>query len=112
MYKRFQKIPCECNGRKFESLIECCREMGLNTIDIYKRKKKYNCSLNEALNYSYAARVAAKSKFKDHLGNGFRTLKEMCRYHGIDYNTGYARYKHGKDVSDVLYPGNLKEKDL
>lgn len=107
-YKRFQKIPCECNGRKFDSLVECCHEMKINTLSVYKQKKKFNCSLNEALDRSYAEKI----KFKDHLGNGFRSLKEMCRYHGIDYNVGYARYKHGKDVSDVLYPGNLKEKDL
>lgn len=107
MYKRFQKIPCECKGKKFDSVGECCREMGINPISVHALKRKEGCSLDEALSKTYDL----KSKFRDHLGNGFRTLKEMCRYHGINYNVGYARYKHGMNVIDVLYPGNLKEKD-
>ena len=42
---------------------------------------------------------------KDHLGNEFKTKKEMCDHYGITYQTYIGRKRAGWELKDILTKG-------
>ena len=43
-----------------------------------------------------------KPKVQDHLGNEFKSVKEMADYYGVDYNKMLKGHKRGIDGKEAL----------
>lgn len=51
-----------------------------------------------------------KETVKDHLGQEFKSIAEMCRYWGIKRNTYYSRIRIGLSVREALTSGKKLER--
>ena len=45
---------------------------------------------------------------KDHLGNEFKTIADMVRYHGVKLQTYYNRLQRGLSLEQALTKGEIK----
>ncbi len=50
--------------------------------------------------------------YLDHLGNKFKTVKMMCDYHGVKYNTYKSRVDKGMSLEKALLPANVRLKTM
>lgn len=110
-------------GNEFSSIEEMCKYWNINR-QTYDRRIRAGYSLSEALTIPVIKKVKHKyykkkhDKFKginigtgkivkDHLGNTFNTVGEMCKAHGVSTYTFYHRREAGKSLSEQLTPGRL-----
>ena len=49
-------------------------------------------------------------KYRDHEGRFFKTLREMCEFHHVKYNTASKRLAKGHLIKDVLSRESLRNK--
>lgn len=101
-----RKVRVICKTRVFDSVTEAAKQFGICSSYITKTAKKYNISYGEAADMLSDRQ---KHKWRDHKGNYFRTFKEMCEYHSVNYGTAQDRFYHGFDLSIVLSPLSLRQ---
>ena len=100
-----KKIRVVCKDRIFDSVVEAARYFGICSSYITKIAKRYKITYGEA-----AELISDKRhrRWKDHKGNYFKTFKQMCEYHGVNFGTAQDRFYHGFDLSIVLSPLSLR----
>ena len=80
------------------------------TINIIKKPKKeyITCCNNDhkSLNKSISKE---NHLIQDHLGNTYKSIKEMCRKYNIDYNVYDLRIKNGWDLEKALTTSTRKQ---
>lgn len=101
-----KKIRVVCKDRIFDSVVEAARYFGICSSYITKIAKRYKITYGEA-----AELIADRSrhKWRDHKGNYFKTFKEMCQYHGVNYNTAQDRLYHDCDLETALSNLSLRK---
>ena len=77
-------------GNEFKSELEMCRYWHI-TLSTFRGRMSGNWSLKGALTMPVLG-VGASIPARDHLGNEFKSLKDMCRHWNVNYSTFYARY--------------------
>lgn len=91
-------------NNKFNSIKDMCDYWGIDITNYYSRYCKMGWSLEKSLvtpinNYKHLYCI------KDHLGNKFNTIKEMCNYWGISQNLYTDRVSRGWSLEKSLtYP--------
>ena len=101
-----KKIRVVCKDRIFDSVVEAARYFGICSSYITKIAKRYKITYGEA-----AELIADRSrhKWRDHKGNYFKTFKEMCQYHGVNYSTAQDRLYHDCDLETALSNLSLRK---
>lgn len=93
-------------GREFNSIKEMYTYWGLTDSE-YEGRKAMGLPL-EVILTGKGIRKQKPKKCKDHLGNVFNTIKEMCAYWGVNYSTFMNRIDRGYTLEDALTGFNLK----
>ena len=89
-------------GKRFESLAECCHYNQISIRSVYYQMKIHKVSREDALDLVF--------KYRDHEGRFFKTLREMCEFHHVKYNTASKRLAKGHLIKDVLSRESLRNK--
>lgn len=87
-------------GNRFNSRKEMCEYWGIKE-DALKSRLKKGMTLEEALTTPVKERQW-NTECTDHLGNHFKSIREMCRYHNINYQTYQRRIENGLSVEESL----------
>lgn len=86
-------------GNRYNSIEAMCRAYGTNGTT-FNRRIKRKMSVEEALTME---RVKGRKKeCIDHLGNRYKTVKDMVSAYGITTDTFYRRIKIGKTLEEAL----------
>ena len=101
-----KKIRVVCKERIFDSVRDAAKHFGICSSYITKTAKKYNISYGEA---AEMLSDRQKHKWRDHKGNYFRTFKEMCDFHHVNYGTAQDRLYHDLDLEIVLSNDSLRK---
>jgi Zn-dependent peptidase ImmA (M78 family) len=87
-------------GNEFESETKMCKHYGID-ISTFKRRLKSDWDLEKALTTPIADKSGEKCT--DHLGNKFKSKREMCKYYNIPYNTFECRMsRRGMSLEEAL----------
>lgn len=87
-------------GNEFKTNKEMCEYYEINIDAFDKRINKLGWSLKDAL--TIPVRKAHRGMYHDHLGNKFKTLKELCDLYNIKERTYFNRLKKGLSLKDTL----------
>ena len=80
-------------GRDYPSMSAMFRAWGWNVNHAFAKLGGGKVSIEELLTHSYKCdKFGNNQPCKDHLGNEFKSLKDMCRHWNVNYSTFYARY--------------------
>lgn len=81
-------------GNKFESIRKMCEyhNIGHGT---YRHRLKKGLTVEQALTMTTKEVSFNETKYTDHLGNTFSNIKDMCKYHNINYQTYNTRINQG-----------------
>lgn len=92
-------------GNKFKNAKEACEFYHVNETTFGYRKQK-GFSLEECLTgiKSENKYVNEKYQVEDHEGNKFRSMEEMCLYHGTTYHKYLNKKKKGLPLAECLKP--------
>ena len=104
-----RKIRVVCKTRVFDSVSEAAKHFNISSSYISKVAKKYKLTYGDAAEFIADNR---NRKWKDHEGNYFKTFRQMCEYHGVNFGTAQDRFYHGFDLSVVLSPFSLRRIDF
>lgn len=80
-----------------------CEHYGIDR-NVYRCRLNSGWTQREALGIDkHEYKVGRKGKrIKDHLGNEYSNIKEMCLAHGADYSRVSGRLRAGWSVKDAL----------
>lgn len=87
-------------GRKFASVTAMCKAWGISP-DVFDNRKRRGWSLEESLTTPKGKNLK-KPIIKDHLGNTYRSIEEMCNHYGISDSTYSGRINNGYSVEEAL----------
>ena len=80
-------------GRDYQSMSAMFRAWGWDVNHAFAKLSGGKVSIEELLTHSYKRDEFCNNKpCKDHLGNEFKCLKDMCQHWNVNYSTFYARY--------------------
>lgn len=85
------------NGVEYNSIRELARAFDKNPVTVTLRYQKTK-DINQAMTYKERPRFS----YKDHLGNEYSTLKEMCQQYKMAINTFRYRQKKGWSTKKIL----------
>ena len=115
MHRNRSKKPKDHLGNEYESTDALCKHYGINTMTLKSRREK-GWTLEEALTIPLGDNRRLKDGGRgrkiprtDHLGNNFKSTKEMCETYGISTNIFYKRMRLGWSLEDVLTKGDIKD---
>lgn len=95
--RRYERnAPVSCDGVQYKNLGEACDKLKVNRCTVRRRQYLYGLNASEALE------VVVHATKKDHLGNKFKSYRDMCRYHRVEYNTFLSRFNHGWSIQECL----------
>jgi len=86
-------------GNTYESVKSLCDHYKI-PVSTYLNRLRGGWTVEDAL--TVPIRNISYEKSTDHLGNKFRSVKEMCRYYSIDCATYYHRIASGMSLGDAL----------
>lgn len=89
------KKKTEVDGVWYESITDACMAVHLNVSSIIGLQRKYNITASEAIDM-------CRKRAKDHEGRYFRSMAQMCRYHGVNKSTFYSRMAEGLPLEMCL----------
>lgn len=89
------KKETEVDGVWYESIADACRAVHLSTGSVTSLMRKYSITASEAINM-------CRHRAKDHEGRYFRSMAQMCRYHGVNVSTFYNRIAEGLPLEMCL----------
>lgn len=86
-------------GNEFKSFKSMCRYWGMpdNTV-----RRRLNRGYTLEYSLTNPVRDGSSKKCKDHLGNEFNSVFEMCKYWNIAVCTYYNRINHGCSLEEAL----------
>lgn len=87
----------EFHGKKYNNYAELAKDYNLPKNYIYKGLSR-GLSLDEIVN-NYKPR---NKKVKDHLGNSFNSIRDMCRFWNTTEHVYTSRVSNGMSVKDAL----------
>jgi hypothetical protein len=89
-------------GQNFKTKKEMCGYWGVS-YNVYYKRRATGWKLDEALTTPVKAKVKNSFVTVDHLGNEFKTVKEMCNYWGISLKS-YSRRRcvNGLSLEEAL----------
>lgn len=87
-------------GREFPSVKAMCEAWDLD-VSTFRHRLELGMSLREALTVPKNATPSAKTA-KDHTGQEFGSIQDMCKAWGIDYTLYANRVAHGWDTGRAL----------
>lgn len=90
-------------GKKYTSINEMCRQYGI-TKTVLRSRIELGWTLEQIL--TNPSKKVNYSKVRDHIGNEFSCIKEMCRYHNVSEHTFKNRTKSGLSIQEALKPEN------
>ncbi len=98
MKQKEYHIEYEYNGKKYASIKECCRELGLNPNTITKKMLKQEITLQEAIDDWYSNPIPFEFQ-----GKQYNTLQSCTSDLGVPYNLIYRRaYNSGKTYPEII----------
>lgn len=101
----------ELHGKTYNNYAELSKDYNLPANCIYKGLSR-GLSLEEVLN-NYKPR---NKEVKDHLGNSFKSIRDMCRFWNTTEHVYHQRVRVGMSVKDALTlavkKGSRKRKEL
>lgn len=92
-------IEIVLNGRWFESVKDAAEAYDISTSTLRRYQKLYGMTHQAALELLIDMK---NSKFKDHYGKTFGSIKEMCKYHGVTYAQFTYRFNKGFSMAECL----------
>ena len=98
-------IEITVNGRIFDSLNDAARTLHVSLSSLRRYRQTYGVSNEDA----FKLLVARSHRAKDHLGQTFRTITEMCKAHGVTYGQFVYRMNKGCSVAECLNPRSRRE---
>lgn len=101
------KLVKQCTdykGIQYDSVTEMCKEYGVSP-DTYRMRKKHGYTQEQALTGSTVK--ACKVECEDFNGKRFSSIREMCKYHGVSFQTYNNRRKKGYTLRQCLTGDNL-----
>lgn len=93
-------IEVSIKGKIFESVKAVARTFNVSYPLLQKYSKQYKISYEDAVELL----TAREHKAKDHLGQSFKSLKEMCKAHGVTYYQFLYRINQGRSIAECLDP--------
>lgn len=93
-------------GNEYNSVKAMCDHYGI-TVPAYYGRRKGGASLEDALTGTNIVRGRSRREnsckpVRDHLGNQFASIVEMCKYHNVKYSTFKNRRSTGWSLKDCL----------
>lgn len=88
-------------GNKYRTQNEMCKHYGISSTTFSDRIHR-GFSLEKALTYRQHSKVLNGKLCKDHLGNTYNSLREMCKHWGIDYSVFIGRMSTGFSLEKAL----------
>lgn len=94
--------PCKDHlGNKYKSFSDMCRHYNIDSTKVLYRINRLNWSLGDALTKE-SIKPNAKVCY-DHLGNSYKSFKDMCKHYNKDVSTVHIRVsKCGWSLEDAL----------
>ena len=90
-----KKKELTIDGVWYESISDACRALHLSTGSVTSLMRKYTITASEAIDM-------CRHRAKDHEGRYFRSMAQMCRYHGVNVSTFYSRMAEGLPLKMCL----------
>lgn len=97
--EKVTKLVCDHLGNEFKTVKEMCKYYKILPSTFRYRIDK-GWELEKAL--TIQSRVQTKSGIMDHLGNVYKSERDMCEHFGIDSGTYYTRIKSGWSMKQAL----------
>ena len=91
---------CDHEGRWFTSHKAMCEYHKVN-YETYLARKEKNWTIKERLT-GVKENIMEHIKCKDHEGNVFPSLKDMCEHHNVSYALFRYRIRHGASLKTAL----------
>jgi hypothetical protein len=91
------------NGRKFDSEKDMCDFYGIK-LSTFKNRRKYGMSIVDSLTIDIIYKESGPVLCKDHLGNKFYSLEDMCEYHKVTVEYYTEMINNGKSLKASLTP--------
>lgn len=105
------KVPCKDHkGIEYEDEHEMCKAYNVN-YETYKRRLKRGVTLEKALTSKATIKHSWNTTCEDHLGNKFTSVRKMCEFHKINYQTYARRIDMGMSVEEALRSTNKRIQD-
>lgn len=87
------------HGHTFTCLREVAKFYGLS-VEKLKHRMSHGYDLRDAIELAKVDLSRVSSV--DHLGNSFKSIRDMCKFHGVDTNFFYKRYLKGLPLETCL----------
>ena len=97
-----KSVPCtDHKGIHYSNYAEMCRAYGI-TYSVFKKRRSLGWTIEEALT-GQTDHAKPNSKFcVDHLGNEFKTIRDMCSFWGITPDLHKGRLRDGWTLEETL----------
>ena len=89
-------------GNKYNSVREMCENYGISEKVFWSRKRLLKWPLKKILTTPLKDIPETSIEITDHLGNTFRSISDLCRYHKIGLSTFRERRKLGWSIEKAL----------
>jgi len=97
-------------GNKYKSLKDMCNVYGIK-VEKYRAEIKLGISKEKILSEDSSRNVSKKKhcgkRCKDHLGNEYISISEMCRVYGLDSSLFSRRISNGVSLQEALTKKSL-----
>lgn len=88
-------------GNEYKSIVEMCNAYGIDR-NVYYERLKRNWSVEDALTIPLGGKNESIRRCKDHLGNEYTSVGDMCNYYNINRSTYENRLERGMSLEDAL----------
>lgn len=91
-----KRIPVTLCGTKYRTITECCYALGVRINTVYKKIRRENMPLEQAI-------LASIPDIYEVDGKIYKTLKDIARDYNLSYETFRSRIELGWTVHDAVY---------
>jgi len=91
-----KRIPVTVCGTKYRTITECCYALGVRINTVYKKIRRENMPLEQAILQSIPDIYEIDGKI-------YKTLKDIARDYNLSYETFRSRIELGWTVHDAVY---------
>ena len=91
-----KRIPVTVCGTKYRTITECCNALGIRINTVYKKTRRENMPLEQAI-------LASIPDIYEVDGKIYKTLKDIARDYNLSYETFRSRIELGWTVHDAVY---------
>lgn len=91
-----KRIPVTVCGTWYRTITECCNALGVRINTVYKKIRRENMPLEQAI-------LASIPDIYEVDGKIYKTLKDIARDYNLSYETFRSRIELGWTVHDAVY---------